>query len=616
MNEKKLSELQKEYRAFFLGKMELYGVTSPAKLSKDKKSEFFNEIKQDWAERKLEKQQLKEAKKKAVTIIEEPIEVYEKREIINKETSYAKKSTELDEKIKQPIEKSQSVSGKIIPKQEDETSIELVKQIIKSEPNQEQTDDLKILFNPNSHFLQEEQYLYPVVKMPKSNSILKLPRNGRSNQKGYKENDFFNQLKHNFTDIDISNNVHMVIPNFNKPYEPDIVLFNKNLNLYIDIEIDEPYDGYFRYPTHFINPEDEIKQDNIRDLFFTESGWIVIRFTEKQVHCEAYACIDYIRNVINSISNQNFVKDTTCNKEIQWDYNQCIQWQKSYYREKYLGIERFQKQYSFKEIEIDTTENESIEKIIQRTKKFQFENWNTGIAFDEESHKYIHPKDETGNAEYTSVTTLIERFFPFDLKRYIERKAEEENKTEEDVLDEYLLMRDEAAEKGTYLHKQIECFLKNEEFESDSKEFEFFLKFYNNEVKPRNLIFFDAEQKIFSDKYNVAGTIDCLFKKKDKDEYIMLDWKRSKKLIIDGRPRIFGYGYALSELNSLDNSSYYRYCLQQNIYKHISETEYGMKISSMKLVVLHENYSGYHLVDVPIMKKEINVILNSLKVKI
>jgi hypothetical protein len=616
MNERKLSELQKEYRTFFLGKMELYGVKSPAQLTKEKKSEFFNEIKQDWAKNKLEKQKLKEAKKKTLTLVEEPIEVYEEHKNINKEARQTKEWTGQEHKPKQPSDKSIQSTGKKTPRQEEERPREFTKQIIKSEPNQEQTDDLRILFNPNSHFAQEEQYLYPVVKMPKSNTILKLPRNGRSNQKGYKEKDFYNQLKQNITDIEMTDNVHMVIPNFNKPYEPDIVLFDKNLNLYIDIEIDEPYDGYYRYPTHFINPEDEIKQDNIRDLFFIESGWIVIRFTEKQVHCQTYECIDYVRNVLNSLYNRNFVTDTTCNRENQWDYNQCIQWQKIYYREKYLGIERFQKQYSYKEIEIDTTETERIENVIQRTKKFKFDGWNSSIAFDEESHKYIHPKDETGNAEYISVTTLIERFFPFDLKRYIERKAEEENRTEDDVLDEYLLMRDEAAEKGTYLHNQIECFLKQDKFDSDSLEFELFLRFYNKEIKPRNLLFFDAEKMIFSDKYNVAGTIDCLFKKADKDEYVMLDWKRSKKLIIDGRPRIFGYGYALSELSSLDNSSFNRYCLQQNIYKHIAETEYGMKISSMKLVVLHENYSDYHVVDVPVMKKESNIILNSLKVKI
>jgi len=620
MNERKLSELQKEYRAFFLGKMRLYGVKSPAELTKKEKSAFFTEIKQDWAKHKLAKKELKEIyKQKVQPIVEELVDVYEETEVKErrtKPTTAVKKRSEREYSTQQTKDKKQPPSDKKIPRQEEERPRKFTKQIIKSEPNQEQTDDLRILFNPNSYFAQEEQYLYPVVKMPKQNTVLKLPRTGRSNQKGYKENDFFNQLKQHITDIESTNNVHMVIPNFNKPYEPDIVLFDKSLNLYIDIEIDEPYDGYYRYPTHYINPEDEVKQDNIRDLFFTESGWIVIRFTEKQVHCQAYECIDYIKNVLHSINNREFVSNANCQKETQWDYNQCVHWQKIYYRENYLGIERFRKQYSHKEIVIDTIESESIENVIQRTKKFQFDNWNSSIAFDEESHKYLHPKDETGNAEYISVTTLIERFFPFDLKRYIERKAEEENRTEDDVLDEYLLMRDEAAAKGTELHKQIENYLKGTAFDPDSKEFELFLDFYNKEIKERNLVFYESEKMIFSDKYNVAGTIDCLFKKNSKNEYVMLDWKRSKKLIIDGRPKIYGYGYALSELSSLDNSSFNRYCLQQNIYKHIVETEYSIKISSMKLVVLHENYSDYYIVDVPTMKKETNIILNSLKVKI
>lgn len=616
MNERKLSALQKEYRAFFLGKMKQYGVKSPAELTKEKKSEFFTEIKQDWAKHKLAKKQLKESQREILTTVEEPVEIYEDTESVKKYNSPEKKLYGHEVKSKQFADYNQPPTSKKTARKEDERPRDFTKQKIKSEPNQEQTDDLRILFSPNSHFEQGEQYLYPVVKMPKSNSIVKLPRIGRSNQKGFKENDFFNQLKQHITDIELTNNVHMVIPNFNKPYEPDIVLFDRSLNLYIDIEIDEPYDGYYRFPTHYINPEDEVKQDNIRDLFFTESGWIVMRFTEKQVHSQTYECIDFIENVLYSLYNEMFTTDAKCERENQWDYNQCIQWQKIYYREKYLGIERFQKQYSYKEIEIDISENESIESVIQRTKKFHFDNWNSSIAFDEETHKYLHPKDETGNAEYISVTTLVERFFPFDLKRYIEKKAEEENRPEEDVLDEYLLMRDEAAEKGTFLHSQIENYLKGNEFDPDSKEFMMFLEFYKKEVKPRNLKFFDAEKMIFSDKHDVAGTIDCLFKKDGKDEYVMLDWKRSKKLIIDGRPRIYGYGYALSELSALDNSSFYRYCLQQNIYKQIVETEYSLKISSMQLVVLHENYPNYYIVRVPEMKNETNIILNSLKHKI
>lgn len=613
MTERKLSELQKEYRDFFSGKLNLYGVKSPAELTKENKSKFFTEIKQDWAKIKLVKKQKKESKKRQnqITTTEKEIS---KISTVNKTTT---------ETVAQNFKKSihqdtESENYGKIQEQQQPTQQEFSKQIIKSEPNKEQTNDLKILFAPNNYFEQAEQYQYPVVKMPKQNSNLKLPRLGRSNQKGYKENDFYNQIKSEITDITIENNVHMVIPNYNKPYEPDIVLFDKNLNLYIDIEIDEPYDGYYRYPTHYTNPEEEVKQDNIRDLFFTESGWIVIRFTEKQVHCQANKCIDYIQNVLNSIYNRNYTTDAKCENENQWDYNQCIQWQKIYYREKYLVIERFHKQYTYKEIEISSEETESIENVLHRTKRFQFDTFNSSIAFDEETHKYIHPKDETGNAEYISVTTLIERFFPFDLKRYIERKAIEEDRPEEDVLIEYLMIRDEAAEKGTFLHNQIENYLKGNEFDSDSKEFELFLNFYDKEIKKRNIAFFDAEKMIFSDKYNVAGTIDCLFKKNDANEYIMLDWKRSKKLIVQGtnRPDKRGFQIEIDGLTDLTNCSYYRYCIQQNMYKYILEKEYNIVISDMILAVLHEKYSNYHTIKLPEMINETETIFKSINHKI
>jgi hypothetical protein len=605
MNERKLSALQREYRIFFINKMAKYGVKSPIELIKEQKSEFFIEIKQDWAKYKHSKTLLDSFSGQEIEILEN----YD-IEIPLTEKQKTKQNARPEYVVKEINEKA------TLAKEIEQSSQMIAKKILKSEQNKEQTSELKILYNPNNYFLQSDKYVYPVVKMPKKNSLIKLPRIGRSNQKGFKENDFYNKIKQQLIDIDISNNYHIVIPNFNKPYEPDIVLFDKTLNLYIDIEIDEPYDGYFRYPTHFLNPEDESKQDNIRDLFFTESGWVVIRFTEKQVHLQTNECIDFIKNTILSLKNKPFIITPNCLIENQWDYHKSIQWQKINYRERYLGIERFRKQLSTTEIEIDTNEIENIEKVIKRTEKFHFNNWNNNIAFDEETHKYLHPKDKTGNAEYISVTTLIERFFPFDLKRYIERKAEDEKRTEEDVLDEYLLIRDEASAKGTELHEQIEKYLKFNLLDSESNELKMFINFFNKEIKTRKLQFYEAEKIIFSNNHNVAGIIDCLFKKEGVEEYVMLDWKRSKKLIIDGRPRVYGFGYALSELNSLDNSSYNRYCIQQNIYKYILESEYGLKISSMKLVVLHENYSEYHIVDVPIMNKETNIILNSLKVKI
>ena len=80
MNERKLSELQKEYRAFFLEKMSLYCVKSPAELAKEKKSEFFTEVKQDWAKYKQSKKILVETTIiEPQTLVSEPIETYEEK---------------------------------------------------------------------------------------------------------------------------------------------------------------------------------------------------------------------------------------------------------------------------------------------------------------------------------------------------------------------------------------------------------------------------------------------------------------------------------------------------------------------------------------------------------
>lgn len=48
------SKAQDEYRKFFLGKLEAYGVTSPAQLTEEQKKEFFNSIKAEWPKVKAE----------------------------------------------------------------------------------------------------------------------------------------------------------------------------------------------------------------------------------------------------------------------------------------------------------------------------------------------------------------------------------------------------------------------------------------------------------------------------------------------------------------------------------------------------------------------------------
>lgn len=585
MAKRKLSILQKAFKEFFLALLDEYEVDSPAKLSYDQKCEFFTRIKEGW---KIKKKLIATQSVKRIPASKK--ELYSKVKVSRPPIALEPKTTYIQKPAIEPEE--------------------VFKEIL-SESNPEQTDDLKIKYHPNQFFEQEDSmYTYPVVKMPQEGSYLKLPRKGRAMSKGYKERDFYRIILTSFSNLEVADDLHMAIPFYNKPYEPDIVLFDKELNLYIDIEIDEPYDGYYRFPTH------EIEKDDTRDLFFTESGWIVIRFTERQVHLQEKQCIAYIKDVLNSIYNYQFEESSSCISEPQWDYQKAIRWEKEHYREKYLGIEKFGKQNSSTKIIVDQNEAEGIEDKLNRTKKFKSVALQDNIAFEDEAHIYHHSKDETGNAEYISVTTLIDRFFPFDLDRFIQGKSKKEGRSEKDVLDEFLKNRDEAAEKGTYLHEQIENFLNGNEYDADSKEFAMFKDFYQQVILSKGFQFIEAEKRVLLEEYNVAGTIDALFKKPNRDEYLIVDWKRSKKLVIDGNPKKYGYGFALSELGHLDNSSYYKYALQQNIYRYILEQKYNMSISSMNLIVLHENFDSYYRVILVNMDKEVTIIFDSINHKI
>jgi hypothetical protein len=591
MAKRKLSILQKAYKEFFLAMLDEYKVSSPAQLSKEQKIIFFTRIKTEW---KVKKAKL--------------LEVNTVKRTTSKKEQYAKIKVSRPSIAIEPVVKTKRVSK--VRKTNTAIIDENTAEKIVSKKNSEQTGDLKIKFNPNQFFEQAEVYEYPVVKMPKEGAFLKLPRIGRAMGKGYKEQDFHKAIVAGIPDIEVATDMHLSIPFYNRPYEPDIVVFDKTLNLYIDIEIDEPYDGYFRFPTH------EEEKDDTRDLFFTESGWVVIKFTEQQVHLQAQQCIALIKDVLNSIRKYALEQSSNCVSESQWDYQESVHWQKSNYREKYLGIEKFGKHAVSTRIEVEIDDIDIIEANLNRTKKYQSVTPQENIAFEDETHKYHHPKDATGNAEYISVTTIIDRFFPFDMDRFIQTKAKREERTEEDVLEEFLKNRDEAAEQGTFMHEQIEFFLKGEPYDGNSKEFTMFKQFYEEIVLAKGFEFVEAEKKILLEEFNVAGTVDALFKKPNKEEYLIVDWKRSKKLVVDGHPITYGFGSATSELSHVDNSSYYKYALQQNMYKYILETKYDIPISSMNLIVLHENYDEYHRVPLVNMDKEVKIILNSINHKI
>ena len=475
--------------------------------------------------------------------------------------------------------------------------------VIKSKPNQNQTDSLRIGYNPT--LIKSNGKNYPIILLPQNNALLKLPRDGRSDIRGFKENDFLQSLNDANLGVEINNEMHLAIPGRFSPYEPDYVLYSSSLNLYIDVEIDEPYDGYYRTPTHTTDGNDDT-----RNLFFVESGWIVVRFTEKQIHTDANGCIETLRSIIDSLKT-NAINDCIKTRELEerWDSKQSLKWERELYRETYLGIQAFEKQERHQKVICDTAQ-EHIDSIINRTPKRPSDGKIIGIKnrnnqmqevlFDEKEHKYYPKQDLSGNNYFVSVTTLIEQLFPvFDEDAYIRKRITETGKTEEEIRKELK----EPSDRGTYLHSQIEAFLKGESYDDSIPEFSLFRSFYEEAIRPKHLKFVDAEKSILLPKHNIAGTVDALFQKVNGD-YIMVDWKRSKHLIIDGYPKKYGYGRGFSFLSHLDNSSYYKYELQQSFYRYILEKEYGINIATMLLVVLYPEYQKHYVIKLSEYRKK------------
>ena len=396
---------------------------------------------------------------------------------------------------------------------------------------------------------------YPIISWSTNNADVTPPQSGRSDIHGFSDDYFFNILKNSGLGTILHQDCHLDVLCRAIPYEPGMALVDESNGILIDVEIDAPYHGWYRFPMHYTEGKDAV-----RDRYFNDCGWTVVRFTEQQVHEQADACVELLRRIVATLKGENEVLDGIVQPEQRWTQKEAVEMEKELSREKLLQIQSFGQPEFLPELREKVAENDSR----------SCRSVHPDIVFNEASHTYADARNQTGTADYTSVTTLIEKFFPFfDEEAYIEHFMTES--------------------------QQIEYFLKGKPHEEDFKEFQFFLKFHEEQILRRGLEFYDAEKIVTLPQYGIAGTVDALFRKPDGN-FVMVDWKRSKNLIIDGYPKKYGTGRGLSILSHLDNSSYYHYELQQSFYKYILETEYGMKVSSMILCVLHPEYDRYYTI--------------------
>ena len=236
------------------------------------------------------------------------------------------------------------------------------------------------------------------------------------------------------------------------------------------------------------------------------------------------------------------------------------------------------------------------------------------IDFLPEGHVYLYQ----GTRQLLPVSTLISYFFePFNAQRAAEQQQSRYGIPVEESLNKWKRIGRMASEVGTFVHEQTENYFQNGTFlnqydfhyegstehVSVERERRQFLAFVNDyRIRP-----YRQEWPVFDAELNLAGTIDLICQNAD-GTFTIYDWKRSRKVCDpQGHPvkTAFGNKKALYGLD-LPDTSYYHYCLQQNLYRYMLERNYGIRVNALNLVVLCPDYDNYHLVPVPLMDEIID----------
>lgn len=115
----------------------------------------------------------------------------------------------------------------------------------------------------------------------------------------------------------------------------ELILSN---GLGINIEIDTPYETNSKEPTNCCDSNDNLDHNN----YFLGNGWIIVRFTEKQVATNPQGCSGVLAELIIELTQDRSVLETALAKKglkryPQWSFAESKLMAKEGYRDKYLS---------------------------------------------------------------------------------------------------------------------------------------------------------------------------------------------------------------------------------------------------------------------------------------
>lgn len=191
----------------------------------------------------------------------------------------------------------------------------------------------------DGEFSDTENYAYPTIFIPFVNTPILQYRSKRSATGGVIEpvlSSALEEIREIEPQIEILQNISLPIKNRTYGYKPDIAIIWKEKNIFIDVEIDEPYDIVSRKPIHYKGCGDKL-----RNAYFLDNGWSVIRIAEKQIIDDCSKVVEYIKLCLSILSEDGRLNSKNEVERIErWSYSQAQAWAEEGYRESYLQIEK------------------------------------------------------------------------------------------------------------------------------------------------------------------------------------------------------------------------------------------------------------------------------------
>ena len=222
------------------------------------------------------------------------------------------------------------------------------------------------------------------------------------------------------------------------------------------------------------------------------------------------------------------------------------------------------------------------------------------VIFDKAKHIYYN---DWTNEIYISATQLLSKFKkPFNRHQISLAVAKREGVSQQEILDKWDKIKDDACIKGNHLHDALEQYIRYGTVNDDYNWAYDSLEDNIINITEGTYVYKHSEKLLYNDEFKIAGTTDLLID--CGDEFCVLDFKTNKKLSTSNK-----YSeYLLYPLDFIQYCEYNVYALQLSLYAYMHEKETNKRVKSMRILYQQDNKLVPYYV--PYMKLEVRAMLN------